>query len=316
MKDILYYAGADIGGTTVKLGLYEKGPDHEELKHRWEIPTDISDGGSHILEDIAASLEQVRKDMCAGCGRIDGIGIGVPGPVDADGVVHGCVNLGWKTVDVCKTFAEISNIESVMAGNDANVSALGEMWKGGGRGFTNLIMITLGTGVGGGVIIDGRIHAGSTGAGGEIGHITVNPDETLMCNCKSRGCLEQYSSATGIVRLARSIMNISDDEELTAKTVIDMAKAGNRYADMAVDEAMRYLGIALSNVACVTDPQVFVIGGGVSAAGEFLIKKIEKYYNMYSMDALKNKEFRIAALGNDAGFYGCIRMIMDNVKNA
>lgn len=312
MEDILYYAGADVGGTSVKLGLYEKGSDSEKLAEKWEIPTDVSDGGSHILNDIAVSLKKVCADKNINCQSIAGVGIGVPGPVDSDGVVHECVNLGWKSVDVCREFRNISGIPLITVGNDANVSALGEMWKGGGQGFSNLIMITLGTGVGGGVIIDGKIHAGSTGAAGEIGHMTVNPDETELCNCKSRGCLEQYASATGIVRIVKNIMNVPDSEDLDAKIVIDRAKAGDKAADKAVDKAMEYLGMALSNVACVTDPEVFVIGGGVSAAGEFLIKKIEKYYNMYSMNTLKNKKFRIAMLGNDAGFYGCIKMVMDN----
>ena len=311
MDEVLYYAGADIGGTKIKFGLYKKGVCSEGLEAKWDIPTDISDSGSHILGDIAVSLKKVCADRNIDYSLIAGIGIGVPGPADSCGVVKACVNLGWKNVDVRGEFRKISGIPVVMAGNDANVAALGEMWKGSGCGFDNLVMVTLGTGVGGGVIIDGRIHPGSTGAAGEIGHITVNPYETEMCNCKSRGCLEQYSSATGIVRLAKQMMDISG-EELDAKTVIDMAKAGDESADRAVDKAMEYLGMALSNIACVTDPQVLIIGGGVSAAGEFLIKKIEKYYNMYSMNTLKNKEFKIAGLGNDAGFYGCIKMVMDN----
>lgn len=313
MKDLFYCVGADIGGTSIKMGLYEKGEDKDGLVCKWEISTDISDNGNRILGDISDSLNRVCADKNISYDKIAGIGIGVPGPVGPDGVVHECVNLGWKSVDVCSEFKKISKIPLVIAGNDANVSALGEMWKGGGRGFDNLIMITLGTGVGGGVIIDGKILSGSIGAAGEIGHITVNPEETRQCNCKSRGCLEQYSSATGIVNIARSIMSIPEKEDISAKTVLDMAKAGDKSADKAVDTAMKYLGMALSNVACVTDPQVFVIGGGVSAAGKFLLDRIEKYYNIYSMNTLKNKEFRIAELGNDAGFYGCIKMVIDNV---
>lgn len=312
MKDVLYYAGADIGGTGVKLGLYEKSETGEALVYKWEIPTDRRDNGKRILNDVDDSIRKVCADKEIDYKMIAGLGIGVPGPVNEDGVVYECVNLGWKKVNVCSKYREISDIPVIMAGNDANISALGEMWKGGGKGASSLVMVTLGTGVGGGIIIDGRIHPGINGAAGEIGHITVNPDETAVCTCKSRGCLEQYSSATGIVRIARDIMNIPADEEISAKTVIDSAKAGDALADKAVDIAMRYLGIALSNVACVTDPQVFVIGGGVSAAGEFLINKIEKYYNKYSMNTLKNKEFRIATLGNDAGFYGCIKLVIDN----
>ena len=312
MNDVLYYAGADIGGTSVKLGLYEKGSDTEEIIDKWEIPTDISDNGEHILTDITASIRDVCARKAIEYSKISGIGICVPGPVDTDGIVHECVNLGWKSVNICKELKELSGIPYIVAGNDANVAALGEMWKGGGKGFDSLIMVTLGTGVGGGVIIDGKIHSGSIGAAGEIGHMTVNPKETKVCNCGSKGCLEQYSSATGIVRIARNIMNISEGEVITAKTVFDMAKDGDVLADEAVNMAAEYLGIALSSIACVTDPQVFVIGGGVSGAGKFLLDKIEKYYNIYSMNTLKNKEFRIATLGNDAGLYGCIKMVIDN----
>ena len=175
MDEVLYYAGADIGGTKIKFGLYKKGVCSEGLEAKWDIPTDISDSGSHILGDIAVSLKKVCADRNIDYSLIAGIGIGVPGPADSCGVVKECVNLGWKNVDVRGEFRKISGIPVVMAGNDANVAALGEMWKGSGCGFDNLVMVTLGTGVGGGVIIDGRIHPGSTGAAGEIGHITVNP---------------------------------------------------------------------------------------------------------------------------------------------
>ena len=302
-----YYVGVDVGGTTVKMGMFS---DTGELLEKWEIPTRLEEQGSYILPDIVDSIEEKRKTFT---GNIKGIGVGIPGPVTDDGTVLKCANLGWDVFSVSNKLADMTGVGNVKVGNDANVAALGEMWKGGGRGYDSIVMVTLGTGVGGGIILQGKILTGCKGAGGEIGHIKVNPDETAVCGCGNRGCLEQYASATGIVNMAKK--NLREDscltgQEITAKAVFDGAKAGDSYCLEVVDAFGKYLGLALSNVAHVVDPEAFVIGGGVSAAGQIILDVVEKYYNENSMFALKNKKFHLAELGNDAGIYGAVRMVL------
>lgn len=302
-----YYVGVDVGGTTVKLGMFS---DKGELLEKWEIPTRLEEHGSHILPDIVDSIEEKREIFR---GNINGIGLGIPGPVTDDGTVLKCANLGWDVFSVKNTLAGLTGVGNVKVGNDANVAALGEMWKGGGRGYDSIVMVTLGTGVGGGIIQQGKILTGCKGAGGEIGHTKVNPDETEICGCGNRGCLEQYASATGIVKMAQR--DLREDsclagQKITAKAVFDGAKAGDAYCQEVVEKFGRYLGLALSNVAHVVDPEAFVIGGGVSAAGQIILEVVQKYYNANSMYALKDKKFHLAELGNDAGIYGAVRMVL------
>lgn len=303
-----YYVGVDIGGTTVKLGMFSH---TGELMEKWEIPTRIEGEGENILPDVAASIEEKRAEKD---GNIMGIGIGVPGPVTDDGIVLKCSNIHWPVLNVRGKLSELTGIAKVKVGNDANVAALGEMWKGGGRGFDSIVMITLGTGVGGGIIIGGKILTGAKGAGGEIGHTKVRWDETETCGCGGKGCLEQYVSAKGIVRMAKADMRqdsaLSGITSVTAKDVFDAAKEGDEYALSIVDRFAAYLGTALANVAHVVDPEAFVIGGGMSRAGDIIINKVETYYNNNVLYALKGKEFRLAQLGNDAGIYGAVRMVL------
>ena len=256
-----YYVGVDVGGTTVKMGLFS---DVGDLLEKWEIPTRLEEQGSHILTDIVDSIEEKRAERE---GNIKGIGVGIPGPVTDDGVVLKCANLGWDIFSVKNEIASLTGVGNVKVANDANVAALGEMWKGGGRGYDSIVMVTLGTGVGGGIIQQGKILTGSKGAGGEIGHTKVNPNETELCGCGNKGCLEQYASATGIVRMAKEGLrgdSCLTGQEITAKTVFDGAKAGDEYCLEIVEQFGKYLGLALSNVAHVVDPEAFVIGGGVS----------------------------------------------------
>lgn len=302
-----YHVGVDVGGTTVKMGIFS---DTGELLDKWEIPTRLEEQGTLVLPDIVDSIEEKRETFP---GNIKGIGVGIPGPVTDDGTVLKCANLGWDVFSVSNKLAGLTGVGNVKVGNDANVAALGEMWKGGGRGYDSIVMVTLGTGVGGGIIQQGKILTGCKGAGGEIGHTKVNPEETEVCGCGNRGCLEQYASATGIVHLAEK--NLREDsclfgQEITAKAVFDGAKAGDAYCLEIVDQFGHYLGLALSNVAHVVDPEAFVIGGGVSAAGSIILNVVEKYYNEYSMYALKNKKFHLAELGNEAGIYGAVRMVL------
>ncbi len=311
-----YAFGVDIGGTTVKMSLFSATGD---LIDKWEIPTNTAESGRLILGDVAAAIEQKLAERGIAKDCVEGIGVGVPGPVVQDASVIQCVNLGWGHTDVAAELKEKTGL-MVKVGNDANVAALGEMWKGGGKGHQNVVMITLGTGVGGGIIVDGKIVAGSGGAGGEIGHLFVDETETETCGCGKRGCLEQYASATGVVRLAKRALAADDREtslrgigSLTAKDVFDEAKAGDAVALEVVDRMGKILGTALANVACILNPEIFVIGGGVSKAGSILIKMIQKYYVERTFNSCKDAEFALAELGNDAGVYGCVYLLTGGV---
>lgn len=308
------FFGVDLGGTTVKMGLFE---EEKGLLEKWEIVTRTEDNGSHILDDIAASITAKMQENSLNREDILGVGIGVPGPVDKDGIVFCCVNLGWENYPVEKELEKRLGMP-VKAGNDANVAALGEMWQGGGKGCRNVVMVTLGTGVGGGIILDGEIWPGNHGAAGEIGHMSVVYDETEVCNCGKKGCLEQVASATGIVKEAKKILAASEEpsvlrslETITAKDVFDAAKEGDKLAAAVTEKLGEYLGIALSHVACVVDPEIFVIGGGVSRAGEVLIRLVQKYYREKAFSGIKDIRFSLAQLGNDAGIYGAARLIKD-----
>lgn len=308
-----YGFGVDIGGTTIKMSLFEMTGTPVT---KWEIPTNTADNGSSILDDVASAVESCLSERNISKEDVAGIGIGVPGPVIQETVVEQCVNLGWGRTDVAKELGAKTGLK-VKAGNDANVAALGEMWQGGGKGYKNVVMVTLGTGVGGGIIVDGNIVGGAHGAGGEIGHIFVDEEETETCGCGKRGCLEQYASATGIVRLAKRALaadpketSMRGIENLTAKDVLDAAKAGDVMALEVVEKMGRILGTALANVACVVDPEVFVIGGGVSKAGSILTDVISKYYAQRTFNACRQAKFALASLGNDAGAYGCIYLLL------
>lgn len=308
-----YAFGVDIGGTTCKMGLFDTSG---RLLDKWEIPTNKENRGAGILSDVAAAVEAKLVKEGIGKDEVAGIGVGVPGPVNSQGVVSGCVNVGWGTVDVEAELGSLTGF-AVKAGNDANVAALGEMWQGGAKGCKDVIMVTLGTGVGGGIIVDGKVVAGFDGAGGEIGHITIDPAEQETCNCGRRGCLEQYTSATGIVRLAKKKLaadpretSLRNHEPLTARDIFDEAKAKDAAALELVDEVCKILGTALSNIACVVNPEVIVIGGGVSKAGEILTERVQKYYKEAAFPACRETRFALAGLGNDAGMYGCVQMLL------
>ena len=308
-----YGFGVDVGGTTVKMGFFET---DGRLIDKWEITTDTADNGKAVLPDIAKAIDNKLAQEGISKSDVEGVGIGVPGPVRGDGVVNGCVNLGWGVINVAEELGRLTGL-TVKVGNDANVAALAEMWQGGARGSKDVIMVTLGTGVGGGIIVDGHVVAGFNGAGGEIGHVTVNNDEIEPCNCGQYGCLEQYASATGIVRMAKRKLAKTGDEtslrnfaELTAKDIFDEAKNGDSVALGLVDELGEILGSALSNIACVTNPEVIVIGGGVSKAGQILLDTIRKHFKETSFHACRDTRFELASLGNDAGIYGSMQLVI------
>ena len=310
-----YIYGIDLGGTTVKMGLFD---GEGTMIDKWEIVTRKENDGVNILPDIAASIAEKNQEKGIEVKDIVGIGMGVPGPVTEDGRVLKCANLGWGIFSVADELRKLTGVEKIKVGNDANVAALGEQWRGGGRGFDSIVMITLGTGVGGGVIINGKILTGSNGAAGEIGHLTVNPKETRTCGCGKKGCLEQYSSATGITRMTMEELEgtdkpseLRDCEQVTGKEIFQAYENGDELAKGVVEEFADYLGLGLSHVAAVVDPQAFVIGGGISKNGPVVTEVIKEKYEQDVMFALKGKEFRLAELGNDAGMYGAVRMVLE-----
>lgn len=308
-----YAFGVDVGGTTVKLGLFDA---EGGLVDKWEIPTVTENHGEAILPDVAKSILAKMEERGIPEWDVAGIGIGVPGPVDRNGRLVGrAVNLGWESFDIPKTLGAYIKVP-VKAANDANVAAFGEMWQGGGKGYENMVAVTLGTGVGGGIIVDGRLLAGATGAGGEIGHLHLQDDETESCNCRNRGCLEQYASATGIVRLAKRRLAEDDkasslrEGEISAKTVFDAVKAGDEVAVEIAERFGDYLGKGLAIVAAVVNPEVFVIGGGVSKAGEILLTFVEPNFQKYAFPQCRGAKFVLAKLGNDAGIYGAAALVL------
>ncbi len=308
-----YCFGVDVGGTTVKLGYFDI--DGNVLA-KWEIPTRTENGGENIIPDIAESILTKIQQNHIDKEEVAGVGLGVPGPVTEDGTVLVEVNLGWGRFNPNEQLSSLLGIP-VKTGNDANVAALGEMWKGGGKGHKDLVAVTLGTGVGGGIIIDGHIICGSNGAGGEIGHIHLEDEETEPCGCKGYGCLEQYASATGIVRLAtRKLEQSSKDsilrkEEITAKSVWDAVKAKDELAIEVAETYGKYLGKGLAAVANVVNPEIFVIGGGVSKAGNVVIDYMKPYFEKYAFPGAKNAKFSLATLGNDAGIYGSAKLVLE-----
>ncbi len=307
--------GIDVGGTTVKIGLFTT---DAKLIDSMEIPTRKEDEGSHILPDICEAIEAKLVEKKITRDNLVGVGIGIPGPITKDGTVLNCVNLGWGMFNVEEKLSQMLGGVTVKAGNDANVAALGETWQGGGRGFEDLVLVTLGTGVGGGVIIGGKIVTGSNGAAGEIGHIpAVYGGDAEKCGCGKLGCLETVGSATGIVREAKKLLAKSETpsklratDDFSCKDIFDAAKEGDEPALQVVDKLAYYLGNAIAGIAAVTNPQVIVIGGGVSKAGKFLLDKIEENFTANAFHATKNAKFALATLGNDAGMYGAAAMII------
>lgn len=308
-----YAFGVDIGGTTIKMGLFDKDGC---VLDKWEIPTVKDNDGAAILPDVAESIRAKMEEKSIQLSDVTGIGVGVPGAVDDEGTaVNGAVNLGWGVFNIPKVLNGYLDVP-VKAGNDANMAAFGEMWQGGGKGYSNVVAVTLGTGVGGGIIVGGKMLSGATGGAGEIGHMHVEDEETELCGCKHTGCLEQYASATGIVRLAKRRLAKDDkasvlrEGTVSAKTVFDAVKEGDEVAIEIAQQFGEYLGKGLANVAAVVNPEVFVIGGGVSKAGEVLISYIEPVFQKYVFGACKNAKFALAALDNDAGIYGAAGLIL------
>ncbi len=311
-----YVFGVDVGGTTVKLGLFST---DGVLLDKWEIPTRIENSGDNVLPDIVCSIREKLGEKNISAQDVEGIGIGVPGPVSTDFTVNKCINLGWGVFNLKEKMNQLlPEIPKIAAGNDANVATLGELWQGGGKGYHSAVMFTLGTGVGGGIVVDDKIVAGTNGGAGEVGHMTVNPEESVPCNCGKYGCLEQYASANGIVRMGKVMLfqsykpsRLRDMEKFTAKDICDLAREGEEMAMDIVDRFGEYMGRAMSYVSCTVDPDICIIGGGMSRAGKVITDAILKYYRRYAFHVSTGTSIALAELGNDAGIYGCARMIID-----
>lgn len=309
-----YGFGVDLGGTTVKIAYFD---ETGKLLDKWEIPTVKENGGAQILPDIAAAVKGYIADKQIPKENLLGVGIGVPGAVRPDGTVNKCINLGWGVFNIEKTLSELVGLP-VKAGNDATVAALGECWKGGGQGCDTMVFATLGTGVGGGIVVGGKVIHGTHGAGGEIGHMVLNREEKEACNCGKHGCVEQYCSATGIVRIAKQFMEASQApsalrsfSELTCKDVFDAGKAGDALALEVLEQVYAYMAEFLANICNVVDPEAVVLGGGVSKAGDVLLEGVQRHFGKYVFHAVSGVRFSLATLGNDAGAYGAFKLILE-----
>ena len=311
-----YAFGIDLGGTTAKIGLFTTTGD---LLEKWEVPTDTSDQGVRILPNLAAAVQDKMAQRSLSPDQIEGVGLGVPGPVqDSSVAAIVCANLGgWGDCDAGAQLSQLLGGLRVQVGNDANVAALGEIWMGAAKGCRSAVMVTLGTGVGGGVVADGKLIEGAHGAGGEIGHITVNPQEPAQCGCGKHGCLEQYSSATGVVRCMNKLLEQNPDvpctlrgRDFAAKDVFDAARSGDKLAQQEVEDMTLTLALALGNIAAITDPEMFLVGGGVARAGDVLLAPLSRHYQANAFLSCRNTPIRLASLGNDAGIYGAVRLIV------
>ncbi|MBN8200534.1 ROK family glucokinase [Bacillus sp. NTK034] len=308
-----WLVGVDLGGTTTKLAFINY---YGEIIHKWEIPTDNSEEGKNITINIAKAIDLKLEELDLSKDKIIAIGMGAPGPVNlATGVVYNTVNLGWKDNYPLKDLLEVETSLPVIIDNDANCAALGEMWKGAGNGAKDLVCVTLGTGVGGGVIANGDIVQGVSGAAGEIGHITSVPFDGAQCNCGKTGCLETIASATGIVRQALEnlksggegvLSNLYKENGLiTAKDVFDSARNGDEASLLVVNETAMHLGLALANIANTLNPEKIVLGGGVSKAGDVLLKPVIENFVKFAFPGVRDSTvIDIATLGNDAGVIG------------
>ncbi|MFF2875291.1 ROK family glucokinase [Gottfriedia sp. NPDC057991] len=315
--------GVDLGGTSIKLALLT---NNGEFIDKWEVPTDKSDSGKHIPKTITIAIEEKLNQMDKTKEDIAGIGIGAPGSVRLeDGLIFAAVNLGWVNYPLKEILEKESGIP-VIVDNDANIAAVGEMWKGAGNGAKDVVMVTLGTGVGGGVIVNGDVAHGISGSAGEIGHITVQLENGVLCNCGKTGCLETISSATGIARIANEklqnttketvLKEMSNDSPLTAKDVFEAYSNGDEVAEEIVNHVMKYLALVLAGVGNTLNPENIIIGGGVSNAGDLLLRPLKKYFDEFAFTTVRDStKLSIAKLGNDAGAIGAAYLVKKFITN-
>ncbi len=310
-----YAVGVDIGGTSIKIGLVEK---TGKLINSWEIPTNTRNSGKNIIPDIASFIQTILQKVDQ---PIEGIGLAVPGPVCNNGQVNHCLNLGWKQIFPGEELSELIKKPTVV-GNDGTMAAVGEMWQGAGKGFQDIVMITLGTGVGGGIIVAGRPLIGKDGAAGEIGHIPMNPMEKERCVCGGFGCLEQYASATALTSYAEQLLRDGSNQNsmlrtmiVNPKNIMECAIAGDETALQSVRFLAEALGRGAAAITAILNPQVFIVGGGLSNAGDSLITKIQQSYSKYAFHASCETPFKRAELGNYAAVIGGAKYCFDRSGN-
>jgi glucokinase len=314
-----WIVGVDLGGTTTKLAFINM---DGEILHKWEFPTDNSNEGQNITTNIANAINDKLVELNETKNKLAGIGMGAPGPINYEtGVVLNVVNLGWQDNFPLQESLHTLTGLPVAIENDANCAALGEMWNGAGKGASDLVCVTLGTGVGGGVIANGNIVRGINGAAGEIGHITSIPFDGAPCNCGKTGCLETIASATGIVRLAETELSnpnsqgqlaviFAEKGKVTAKDVFDNARNGDELANKILNEVTFHLGFALANIANTLNPEMIVLGGGVSRAGDILLNRVKAKFSTFTFSAAREStRLSLATLGNDAGVIGAAWLI-------
>lgn len=313
--------GIDIGGSTVKLGFINS---QGVILKKWEIPTNVTNAGHTIIDDIWNAINTHLQLNELKNKTILGLGVGAPGFIEtATGHVYEAVNIGWKNFDLAKKLKEKSSLP-VFVENDANLAALGEYWIGAGEQANNMIAITLGTGVGGGIIANGSALSGENGMSGEIGHITIDPNG-YQCNCGRKGCLETIASATGIVRQAMDYIKTHTDSglaafyeengKLTAKDIFDLASLGDAGSEEIVSNTTDILGLTIANMCTLINPSKVLIGGGVSKAGDQLLTKVTAAFEKYALTRIREAcEIRIAKLGNDAGIIGGAFLVKQKLK--
>lgn len=315
-----YVIAIDLGGTQVKLGIFDK---TKEPIVKWAIDTDTSNKGANVLSDISKSVKEKLSELNISLNDVSAAGMGVPGPVLNKSLVKGCVFIGWGDLNVSEELGKLLGGIPVVVENDANTATLGEMWKGKGKGYKSLVLLTLGTDIGGGVIADGHLISGAFGGGGEVGHMVINPQETEVHACGRCGCLGYYGSGTGLARIARKKLQASGEdsslrsiplEKITAKDEMDAAIAGDKLALEAFNEYCDHLGRGLANISNVVEPEVFILGGGVSKAGDFLTDGLKNSYRKYCFHTAMSTEITTASLTNDAGIYGAAYMAFNREK--
>lgn len=312
-----YIVGIDLGGTTAKIGIVS---DHGMLQHKLEVPTDTTDAGRNIIPNLANAITNACAQQNIAWADVEGVGFSVPGAVVRNSYVHPCVNLNhWGGFEAGTAFSETIHKPVVLI-NDANAAAMGEFWQGGAKSYQNMIFLTLGTGVGGGIIVNGKLLDGPHGCAGEIGHIHVKDHETRTCGCGQHGCLEQYCSATGIVACAKqalleypSATVLKDNPDFSCRDIFDAARNHDPLASQLVSDYCSTLGQALASLACVCDTDVFVLGGGVSKAGAILLDGVKAAYEATCFPALHGVNIKLAELGNDAGIYGAAKLLIDQL---